>query len=117
MKTFSNIPGINRRKFLQASTLAVAGAVTRPSIAQAGISPGETLRIGLVGCGGRGTGAAAQALAADPNVKLAALGDAFGDRLQGSLDTLKNQRAIAAKIDVPQTRRFVGLDAYQKVIE
>src|SRR6266700_8364666 len=118
MRTTFNSRSFTRREFLKSSSLAVvASTVARESVTRAAVSPGETLRIGLVGCGGRGTGAAAQALAADPNVKLAALGDAFADRLQSSLETLKKQAAIAEKIDVPEARRFVGLDAYQKVIE
>jgi len=118
MKITPDTRFFTRRQFIKTSSLAVvASTVPRQGISQTGISPGETLRIGLIGCGGRGTGAAAQALAADPNVKLAALGDAFADRLQGSLETLHNQAAIAQKIDVPETRRFIGLDAYQKVIE
>ncbi len=90
------------------------GAGVAPALAQK--SPGETLRIGLVGCGGRGTGAAAQALAADGNVRLVAMGDAFGDRLQLSLSTLKKQD-ISSKVDVPEANRFIGFDAYEKVIE
>jgi predicted dehydrogenase len=74
------------------------------------------LRVGLVGCGGRGTGAAAQAMAADSNVKLVCMGDAFGDRLQGSLEELRKQTDITQKIDVAPERCFVGFDAYQKVI-
>ncbi|MEZ6143146.1 MAG: Gfo/Idh/MocA family oxidoreductase [Zavarzinella sp.] len=77
----------------------------------------DELRIGLIGCGGRGTGAASQALKADSNVRLTAMGDAFEDRLQSSLKTLKNYEALAAKIDVPAERQFVGLDAYQKVLQ
>src|SRR5258706_7746406 len=118
MKTISDTRAFTRRRFLKTSSLAIiGGTVAREGAAQVGISPGETLRIGLIGCGGRGTGAAAQALAADPNVKLAALGDAFEDRLHGSLETLKKQAAVAQKIDVPETRCFFGLDAFQKVIE
>src|SRR5206468_1474273 len=86
------------------------------SRAHAQKSPGETLRVGLVGCGGRGTGAAAQALAADSNVKLVAMGDAFRDRLQTSLATLRKQD-VGSKMDVPETNQFVGFDAYRKVIE
>jgi len=107
--------GLTRRDFLKSSTVAAAGPLLA-SRALAQVSPGETLRIGLVGCGGRGTGAAAQALAADANVKLVALGDAFSDRLQSSLETLKQQTAVAAKIEVPEDRRFVGFDAYKEVI-
>ena len=62
------------------------------------------------------TGAAAQALDGDANVKLVALGDAFKDRLDGSLETLQKQENITRKIDVPEERRFVGFDAYQQVI-
>jgi predicted dehydrogenase len=81
------------------------------------ISGSDTLRVGLVGCGGRGTGAAAQALAADPNARLVALGDAFSDRLHQSLKTLREQPGIGARIDVPGDRWFVGFDAYKGVIE
>jgi predicted dehydrogenase len=96
----------------------VAGTLAaHEAVAQNRIPFGETLRVGLIGCGGRGTGAAAQALAADSNVKLVALGDAFRDRLQGSLATLKKQQEIAGKIDVTDERCFVGFDAYRKVIE
>jgi len=110
---------LTRRQFLKSSGLAVvASTFAAPkAVAQSAVSPTQTLRVGLIGCGGRGTGAAAQALAADPNVKLVALGDAFRDRLEGSLATLKKQSAIAEKIDVPQERCFVGFDAYRNVIE
>jgi predicted dehydrogenase len=106
--------GLSRRQFVKASGLALGGAVALGR-ATAQVSPGETLRVGLVGCGGRGTGAAAQALAADSNVKLTAMGDAFKDRLESSLQTLSKQE-IAKKIDVPEKHRFVGFDAYEKVI-
>ncbi len=108
---------VSRREFLKSST---AAAMAAPFIASSGfaqVSPGETLRVGLIGCGGRGTGAAAQALAADSNVKLVALGDVFKDRLEFSLETLKKQKEIVEKIEVPEERRFVGFDAYKRVID
>lgn len=75
----------------------------------------DVLRVGLIGCGGRGTGAAAQALKADKNVQLTAMGDAFEDRLLGSLETLtKNE--VGDKVNVAPERRFVGFDAYKQVI-
>jgi predicted dehydrogenase len=77
---------------------------------------GDVLRVGLIGCGGRGTGAASQALRADKAVKLFAVADAFADRLQESLAKLEKDEAIAAKIDVAPERRFVGFDAYKRVI-
>src|SRR5688500_2012666 len=110
MKTNSESSGaseFSRREFLTASA---AAAVAGPFVAGAAfaqgqaVSPGETLRVGLVGCGGRGTGAAAQALAADSNVKLVAMGDAFKERLELSLETLKKQQDIAAKIEVSEEK-------------
>jgi predicted dehydrogenase len=77
----------------------------------------EMLKVGLVGCGGRGTGAAANALMADDNVKLWALGDTFPDRLDASLKTLSESEEYGAKVDVPEERCFVGWDAYKGVIE
>jgi len=107
---------LSRREFLKTSGAIAATTAIGVAHVHAQKSPGETLRVGLVGCGGRGTGAAAQALAADSNVKLVAMGDAFSDRLQLSLGTLKKQE-IGPKIDVPEKNQFVGFDAYQKVIE
>ena len=105
---------LSRREFLKAS--AAVATTIGATAARAQTSPGDTLRIGLVGCGGRGTGAAAQALAADPSVKLVAMGDVFAERLQLSLGTLRKQAAIATKLDVPEKNQFIGFDAYEKVI-
>ena len=67
----------------------------------------EVLRIGLIGCGRRGTGAAEQALQADPHTKLVAIADAFEDPLQYSLDTLKKSE-VGARVAVDHDRRFVA---------
>lgn len=101
-----------RRRFLQASAVAAVAAQTPWVHAQGS----DILRIGLIGCGGRGTGAAAQALRADPNVKLVAVGDTFRDRLDSCLATLGRDGPIAPRVDVPAERRFVGLDSYRQVI-
>lgn len=85
-------------------------------LASAHAQEASTLRVGLVGCGGRGTGAAAQALKADKNVKLVAMADAFKDRLEVSLATL-GKEDVAEKLDVPEENRFTGFDAYKQVIE
>ena len=82
-----------------------------------GSGSGPVLRIGLIGCGGRGTGAARDALQADPNVRLVAMGDAFADRIESSLDTLRKTGSVADKVAVEPSHCFVGLDAYQKVID
>ena len=102
----------SRRDFLKTSTVA-ALAATLPNAHAAG---GDVLRVGLVGCGGRGTGAATQALAADQNVKLTAMADAFEDRLDQSLAVLRDEKDISSKIDVPTERRFVGFDACAKLL-
>ena len=89
-------PSTSRRNFLKGS--AIAGSLAAfPNVHASGSG---LLRVGLVGCGGRGTGAAAQALAADPDVKLVAMADAFEDRLEASLATLKEDQKLASKIDV-----------------
>ena len=69
---------------------------------------------GLIGCGGRGTGAASQAMNTEGPTRLVAMGDAFNDRLQQSLRGLKGQHAD--KVDVPADRQFVGFDAYKHVL-
>lgn len=100
-----------RRHFLKTS--AAVALATVPNVHAAG---GDRLRVALIGCGSRGTGAAAQALKADRNVSLVAMADAFEDRLQESLATLKKDEKIAGKIDVKPDHRFVGFDAYRKAI-
>jgi predicted dehydrogenase len=103
-----------RREFLVS---AAAGTLALTVSQSAHAAGGELLKVGLIGCGGRGSGAATQALRADPNVKLWAMGDAFEDRLQTSLKALSRAEDLTAKVDVPPERQFVGFDAYQLVIE
>ena len=107
-----------RRSFLRTSTAAAVGGAVATNLwmARSAYAAGnDILRVGLIGCGGRGTGAASQALKADKNVQLTAMGDAFSDRLQTSLDNL--QKEHPEKVCVPSERRFVGFDAYQSVID
>ena len=108
-----------RREFLRSgATAAVAGAaITTLASSQPVHAAGtDELKIGLIGCGGRGTGGANQALHADKNTRLVAMADAFESRLSSSLANLKKQK-IADQVDVPVDQRFVGLDAYKRVIE
>src|SRR6184192_3235610 len=94
----------SRRTFLKTSgTAALAGALSAPLILgtkSSAASPGDTIKVGLIGCGGRGTGAAGQALNADKNVILTSMGDAFQDRLQESLATLKKDNEVKARVEV-----------------
>jgi len=106
-----------RRDFLKASTVAVVGGAVAsrlgevPAVYAAG---SDEIRVGLIGCGGRGTGAAEDAIKAAPGVKLVAMADVFKDKIDSSLENLK--KAVGDKIDVPEDRQFVGLDAFEKVI-
>ncbi len=77
----------------------------------------DEIKIALIGCGGRGSGAANQALRTQGKVKLIAVADAFEDRLQNSLNQLSREDGIKDRIDVPKERQFVGFDAYQKAID
>ena len=111
----SEHPSTSRRHFLKSSTAAAIAAPLIFTSRTRAASPGDTLKVGLIGCGGRGTGAAGQALTADANVHLAAMGDVFEDRLQGSMKILRD--AHPDKIRVTPDTTFTGLDAYQKVID
>lgn len=103
-----------RRDFLKSSA-ALAGGALISSIPLAGYSSVEdTIKIALVGCGGRGTGAADQALSTKFNIKLVAMADAFQDRLDESFKSLAEKHKD--KIDVPEDRKFVGFDAYKDAI-
>lgn len=111
----------NRRLFLKStgaavigSTLPLAAGFARPSAMTA-----NTLKVGLIGCGGRGSGAAVQALSADKDVALTAMGDVFADQLEASLAAIKEDLSpeLAAKIKVDKAHKFIGFDAYQRVID
>jgi predicted dehydrogenase len=115
-QTNSRNESSSRRDFLKASTVALVAGAAGALPVHVHAAGGDTLRVGLIGCGGRGTGAASQALAADKNVKLVAMADAFPDRLEKSLKTLKKDDAIVDKIDVAKDHCFVGFNAYRELI-
>jgi len=107
----------NRRSFLKTAAGAVAvGAITQAAQGQ-GLAPDQKLKVGFIGCGGRGTGAASQALTADDNIELHAMGEVFQDRIDSSLAILSKKFAGAGKVNVPAERQFVGLDAYKRVLD
>jgi predicted dehydrogenase len=110
----------SRREFIKTSSLVVAGGALAGSLgiartAHAGAD--ETIKVALVGCGGRGSGAIADCLDAKPNVKLIAMADLFEDRLNGAYRQLERREQYKGRIDVPDDRKFVGFDAYQKAID
>lgn len=106
-----------RRRFLETS--AVAAGATLAATAAGGnyhLADSDVLKVGLIGCGGRGTGAAGQALKADPRVKLTAMGDVFADQLKSSLARLQQDPEITGKVQVAEDKCFVGFDAYKGVL-
>ncbi len=105
-----------RREFLKTSSKAVAGAALAGAIARPGYAAeNNTIKIAIVGCGGRGTGAAAQALSTTGPTKLWAAADVFDNRLSGCLSQLKQR--LDQKVDVARDREFIGLDAFKKAID
>lgn len=126
MTDTANTPTINRRNFVKASASVVAAsALAKPLLAHAAGS--DQLKIGFVGCGGRGTGAALQALKADPGNVLWAMGDIFPERIESSqrgindelagMDEDDGGTAWRDKMQVSEDRKFVGFDAYKAVID
>jgi predicted dehydrogenase len=120
---------ISRRNFLgKAATVGVAGVIVPSIITSCSretkkvvavptmldqAPDGPVLKAGLIGCGGRGTGAANNFLSAGPNLQIVALGDTFQDRIDSCRESIMKQH----KQDVPLDKCFVGFDAYQKVID
>ena len=106
------MPGdVSRRDFL-AGTAALGASAMMTNFAFA--APQETIRIGVIGCGGRGRDAAINAIDASPGIVITALGDAFPDRVEGAAKTLQENRPDAFKV-VP-SQMFSGLDAYKHVL-
>lgn len=120
-------PNKSRRKFLRESSLIAGGLLTAPILSRANYFSGAsgTIKIVLVGCGGRGTGAAMQALQSKQDIKLIAMADAFRDNLDKCYKSLTADDisegsgtpvSLKSKIDVPEERKFTGFDGYLKAI-
>ena len=109
----------SRRAFVQKTAMATGVLLTVPIgvDGMARVNGNQKLKLALVGCGGRGSGAAVQALIADENVELVAMADAFSDRIERSLKGIKDYFDGEKKIDVKEKNRFVGFDAYKKAID
>ena len=106
----------SRRDFLKTSGVAISGAALLSAIsARAYAAENNTIKVALVGCGGRGAGAAANALRTAGPTKLWAMADVFENRLQPSLQALAQQ--FGKQVDVPKERQFVGMDGYRKAID
>src|SRR5687768_2136050 len=114
---------ISRRDFVKSSALVTGGLLTLPVVSQAeGFfnSVDDTIKVAVIGCGGRGTGAAMQALLTKQNVKLVAMADAFRDRLDECYNALtaedNEEGNVKAKVAVTEATKFVGFDGYLKAI-
>jgi len=127
----ANKEGIDRRSFISLTSMATLGAIGTaglvsscsgkakkkeielpPFLTQA--PDGKPIRAGLIGCGGRGTGAAVNFLDAGPNLQITALGDVFQDKLDQCREQLRKSKHA---VEVPDENCFIGFDAYQKVID
>jgi predicted dehydrogenase len=127
MNDASNPSGQNRREFMKQGGVLAGGLIASPLLSRANFFSGadDTIKVALVGCGGRGTGAAMQALLTKQNVKLVAMADAFRDRLDDCYKALTADDIsdwsgvkgnVKAKVDVPEERKFTGFDGYLKAI-
>jgi myo-inositol 2-dehydrogenase / D-chiro-inositol 1-dehydrogenase len=110
---------MKRRSFIQKTALISGSALAvAPTISSAFYAGSDKIKIALIGCGGRGTGAAFQALSVKENVELVAMADAFSDRIESCYSSLTNDKntAIKARVKVPKENMFVGFDGYKKAI-
>src|SRR5271169_2440414 len=107
----------SRREFLQNTCrIAAATAVAAMAVPKVHAAEDNTIRVALVGCGGRGTGAAGDALSTKQGpIKLVAMADVFEDRLDDSYENLK--KSHGSQVDVPKDRQFIGFDGYQKAMD
>jgi predicted dehydrogenase len=111
-----------RREFVKRSSLLAGGLMAAPMLSNAGYftSVDDTIKVALIGCGGRGTGAAKQALLTKQNVKLVAMADAFSDRVDNCLKALTSddddEKSVKDRIAITNDTKFVGFDAYLKAI-
>jgi predicted dehydrogenase len=116
----------SRRDFVKHGSIIAGGLMAAPLLSKANYfsDADDAIKVALIGCGGRGTGAAMQALLSKQNVKIVAMADAFRDRLDSSYKNLTSDDlsdsgvsgSLKGKVDVPEERKFVGFDAYKKAI-
>jgi predicted dehydrogenase len=118
----SSTSGATRRDFLKATATAAGALAAGALTGAAHAAGGDTIKVGLIGCGGRGKGAAENVLNAAKGVQIVALGDVFPDRLAAARKHLTDYAAddkikeLGNSVDLPEDRCFVGLDAYEKVL-
>jgi predicted dehydrogenase len=115
----SSVNATSRREFIKnTGKLAAASALAGVAIPRVHAAGSDLIQVALVGCGGRGTGAAVNALATKAGpVKLVAMADVFPARLKSSVESLKGEAGVAGKMDVPADRQFTGLDSYKQAMD
>ena len=109
--------GATRRDFMKTSA-AVAGAAAVASVLPVGgvyAAGSDVIKVGLIGCGGRGSGAALNALHGDDSAQITSMGDMFMDKLEASLERLKKEEP--KRVNVANDKKFAGFDAFKGVIE
>jgi myo-inositol 2-dehydrogenase/D-chiro-inositol 1-dehydrogenase len=109
-----NTPVLNRRSFVKNGSMLSAGLALAPYVSK-GLTDDQPIRIGIVGCGGRGCGAVGNAMQADPKVELVAIGDLFEDRIQQRSKHLA--KICGPRYKVTEENKFTGFDCYKKVID
>ena len=107
----------DRRDFIKASAAAVGAAAVAGLAPQAFAAGDDTIKVGVIGCGGRGNGAVRNILEADPKVQIMAFGDVFDNAAKDALKNWKNNKQFADRIKATPETTFSGLDAYKKVID
>jgi predicted dehydrogenase len=115
----SSVNVTSRREFIKnTGKLAAVSALAGVAIPQVHAAGSDLIQVALVGCGGRGTGAAAQALATKGGpIKLVAMADVFPERLARSVQSLKQDAVASSKMDVPADRQFTGFDSYKQAMD
>ncbi|UYQ92885.1 Gfo/Idh/MocA family oxidoreductase [Chitinophaga horti] len=108
-----------RRDFMKQGTLLAGGMLAAPILSHANYFSGaaDVIKVALIGCGGRGSGAAVQALRTKQNVQLVAMADAFRDRLDDAYKNIKEGvEGNESRVNVPESNKFVGFDGYKQAI-
>ena len=109
----------SRRSFVKKTAAITSGAIasTMSIKSFANVNENKKLKLSVVGCGGRGSGAVVQALTADDNVELVSMADTFRDRIDSSLKGIKDHFGDSKKIKIKEKNLFVGFDSYKKAID
>ncbi len=111
--------GITRRDFVKTTSLATSGLMlgSMPLKSSAYVTGSDMLKVAVIGCGGRGSGAAFNALSAGTDIKLVAMADLFQDRLDESYSRLSQRYGDSEQLDVPDEHKFTGFDSYKHAID